>query len=184
MKSITKKNKKLTKKFKVNKPVKATTLKKSPVIGNLLMLAEQARRRKPNSSPSGGGKRSRRDKRSRRGKRNRRGKRSRRGRKLIAGVTPPRNPQANDSVVLGDADRCPICSDDFEDVPGEILPCQHKMHRHCLDNWRMAQKGNIYQNVCPICKKPSSTVSIPSGPVKPKRPRSPTGDAIPKRIGF
>ena len=141
MKSITKKNKKLTQTFKVNKqPVKATTLKKSSVTGNLQMLAEQATRRKSSSTPSGG----RRTKKRRKTKRNRR---NRRNRKLVG---------ANGDV-------CSICMEAMNDSSKvRTLPnCNHKFHTKCINQWLRFNSG------CPLCrgfsmwKRPQQDASPP-----------------------
>lgn len=59
---------------------------------------------------------------------------------------------APSGVHAGETKRCcAVCLEDYED--GEklrVLPCQHRFHTACIDQWFGARK------VCPVCRYPAS----------------------------
>ena len=49
---------------------------------------------------------------------------------------------------------CTIC---FEDIKSSQfirkLPCQHKFHKHCIDNWLYISMNEYEEIQCPLCRK-------------------------------
>lgn len=71
----------------------------------------------------------------------------RRRRKFSACYSNSNNNNSNSQI--NPADVCVICLNDVD--PGQtmkILPCLHKFHKKCIDEWIR----NDFQKSCPICR--------------------------------
>lgn len=50
-------------------------------------------------------------------------------------------------------EECIICASSYTLLDERILPCKHKFHGQCLDDWFEHQSTNYYSiKTCPICR--------------------------------
>jgi hypothetical protein len=63
----------------------------------------------------------------------------------------------NDSSISSEKNPCPICISGFKIGDKlRVLPCKHRFHIHCVDNW-------LIQNAtCPNCRSRIETSTVPS----------------------
>jgi len=65
----------------------------------------------------------------------------------------PRKAPAADGAADEAAEECSLCLESYNDGQQlRVLPCEHRFHCYCIDNWFMGPLQQFRQRYCPLCK--------------------------------